>query len=75
MAKQIHFSETDLPAMANLQNPFQLMLAVLDKELRRVFQAIVGSRGHYSPIEFLLKTWPIRIEEELLRRVILHCWV
>ena len=29
MGKQVQFSEADLPALANLQHPFKLMLAVV----------------------------------------------
>ena len=57
MGKQVQFSEGDLLAMANLQHPFQLMLAVLDKDLQRDYQSVVGSRGAFTPIEYLTRDW------------------
>jgi hypothetical protein len=57
MGKQVQFSEGDLPALANLQHPFQLMLAVLDKDMQRDYQSVVGSRGAFTPIEYLTQVW------------------
>lgn len=57
MGKQITFSESDLPTMGNLQHPFQLMLGVLDQDLQRKFQSVVGSRGQFTPLEFLTRDW------------------
>jgi hypothetical protein len=57
MGKQVQFSEADLPALANLQHPFQLMLGVLDKDMQRDYQAVVGNRGTFTPIEYLTRDW------------------
>lgn len=59
MGKQVQFSEGDLPAMANLQHPFQLMLSVLDKDMQRDYQSVVGSRGIFTPIEYLTRDWAL----------------
>jgi hypothetical protein len=57
MGKKVQFSEADLPALANLQHPFQLILAVLDKDMQRDYQVTVGSKGSFTPIELLTQDW------------------
>jgi hypothetical protein len=74
-ARQVRFSEADLPTLANLQHPFQLMLAVLDKEMQRMYQAVVGSSGAFTPLRYLREDWArFALEGEIVGGG-LHCIV